>query len=56
MIIDYTRIKILLFAFKVEMEVRDSLSQYGFDGENTPIVIGSALCALEVNCCSKLQA
>ena len=33
------------------MEIRDSLSQYGFDGENTPIVVGSALCALEVfNC------
>ena len=30
------------------MEIRDSLTQYGFDGENTPIVIGSALCALEV--------
>ena len=23
------------------------LSQYGYDGENTPIIIGSALCALE---------
>jgi elongation factor Tu len=31
----------------VEMEVRDLLSQYGFDGENTPIIRGSALCALE---------
>jgi elongation factor Tu len=30
----------------VEMELRDLLSQYGFDGENTPIVTGSALCAL----------
>ncbi len=31
----------------VEMEVRDLLSQYGFDGDNTPIVRGSALKALE---------
>ncbi|KAF9350702.1 translation elongation factor Tu [Mortierella sp. AD094] len=31
----------------VEMEMRDVLSTYGFDGENTPIVMGSALCALE---------
>lgn len=31
----------------VDMEMRDLLTQYGFDGENTPIVCGSALCALE---------
>lgn len=31
----------------VDMEMRDLLSQYGFDGENTPIVMGSALAALE---------
>jgi elongation factor Tu len=31
----------------VEMEVRDLLSQYGYDGDATPIVRGSALCALE---------
>jgi len=31
----------------VEMEMRELLAQYGFDGENTPIVMGSALCALE---------
>ncbi|KER28739.1 hypothetical protein T265_04525 [Opisthorchis viverrini] len=31
----------------VELEVRDTLKQYGFDGDNTPIVTGSALCALE---------
>ncbi|BGP71454.1 translation elongation factor Tu [Rhodotorula toruloides] len=31
----------------VEMEMRDLLSTYGFDGENTPIVKGSALAALE---------
>jgi elongation factor Tu len=31
----------------VEMEIRDLLSKYGFDGENTPIIRGSALKALE---------
>ncbi|XP_038053738.1 elongation factor Tu, mitochondrial-like [Patiria miniata] len=31
----------------VELEMRDVLSEYGYDGENTPIIIGSALCALE---------
>ena len=31
----------------VEMEVRDTLDKYGFDGENTPIIRGSALKALE---------
>ena len=31
----------------VEMEVRDLLSEYDFDGENTPIIRGSALKALE---------
>ncbi|CAB4254336.1 similar to Saccharomyces cerevisiae YOR187W TUF1 Mitochondrial translation elongation factor Tu [Maudiozyma barnettii] len=31
----------------VEMEMRELLSQYGFDGENAPIIMGSALCALE---------
>jgi len=31
----------------VEMEVRDLLSQYGFPGDDTPIVVGSALKALE---------
>ena len=31
----------------VEMEMRDLLSTYNFDGENTPIVMGSALAALE---------
>lgn len=31
----------------VEMEMRELLSSYGFDGDNTPIVMGSALCALE---------
>ena len=31
----------------VEMEVRDLLSEYDYDGDNTPIVVGSALKALE---------
>jgi len=31
----------------VEMEIRDLLSEYKFEGEDTPIVCGSALCALE---------
>lgn len=31
----------------VEMEMRELLSHYGFDGDNTPVVMGSALCALE---------
>ena len=31
----------------VEMEMRELLSSYGFEGEETPIIMGSALCALE---------
>jgi len=31
----------------VEMEIREVLSGYGFDGDNTEIVSGSALCALQ---------
>ncbi|PQE16829.1 translation elongation factor Tu protein [Rutstroemia sp. NJR-2017a BBW] len=31
----------------VEMEMRELLSSYGFEGDETPIVLGSALCALE---------
>ena len=31
----------------VEMEIRDLLSQYDFDGDNTPIIRGSARAALE---------
>lgn len=31
----------------VDMEMRDLLSTYNFDGDNTPIVMGSALAALE---------
>ena len=30
----------------VEMEIRDLLSFYGFDGDNTPVIMGSALGAL----------
>ena len=31
----------------VEMEVRELLAEFGYDGDNTPVIIGSALCALE---------
>ncbi|NQX84055.1 MAG: elongation factor Tu [Mycoplasmataceae bacterium] len=31
----------------IEMEVRELLTEYGFDGDNTPVVKGSALKALE---------
>ena len=31
----------------VEMEIRDLLNKYGFPGDDTPIVVGSALKALE---------
>lgn len=34
----------------VEMEVRDLLNEYEFPGDDTPIVIGSALKALECGC------
>jgi len=30
----------------VEMEVRELLSEYDFDGDNTEVITGSALCAL----------
>ena len=30
----------------VEMEMRDILTEYGFEGEKVPIIMGSALCAL----------
>ena len=33
----------------VEMEIREVLTEMGFDGANTPFVKGSALCALEGN-------
>ncbi|MHC0449435.1 MAG: elongation factor Tu [Candidatus Lariskella arthropodorum] len=31
----------------VEMEVRELLSKYGFDGDKIPVIKGSALCALQ---------
>ncbi|XP_023661173.1 elongation factor Tu, mitochondrial [Paramormyrops kingsleyae] len=31
----------------VELEIRELLTEFGYDGENTPVVTGSALCALE---------
>ena len=32
----------------VEVEMREVLDHFKYDGENTPIIVGSALCALEV--------
>ena len=32
----------------VELETREVLTEYGFDGDSTPIITGSALCAMEV--------
>ena len=32
----------------VELETRDVLSEFGFDGDKTPVISGSALCAMEV--------
>ena len=51
----------------VEMEIREVLSEYNFDGDNTPIIKGSALLALEavnagknddpaLNCIDELMA
>ncbi|HZK24441.1 MAG TPA: GTP-binding protein, partial [Oscillospiraceae bacterium] len=37
----------------VEMEVRDLLTEYEFPGDDTPVVIGSALKALEHGCGSR---
>ncbi|XP_025050737.1 elongation factor Tu, mitochondrial, partial [Alligator sinensis] len=31
----------------VELEIRELLSEFGYDGDNTPVIFGSALCALE---------
>ena len=31
----------------VEMEMRELLSQYGFDGDNAPVIMGSALATIE---------
>ena len=32
---------------QVEMEIRELLTEYGFDGDETPVISGSALCTLE---------
>jgi elongation factor Tu len=43
----------------VEMEVRDLLSEYGFDGDECPIITGSALMAIEKgerDCIKELMA
>lgn len=31
----------------VEMEIRELMTEMGYDGDNMPVVKGSALCALE---------
>lgn len=31
----------------VEMEMRELLSSYGYEGDETPVILGSALCAIE---------
>ena len=33
------------------MELRELLGEFGYDAEGTPIITGSALCALEVGGC-----
>lgn len=33
----------------VELEIRELLTELGYDGEAAPVIIGSALCALEVS-------
>lgn len=35
----------------VEEEIRDLLRAHGFDGDNTPVIAGSAIAALEVRFC-----
>ena len=39
----------------VEMEIRDLLSEYGFPGDDTPIIKGSALLALEAATAGKID-
>jgi elongation factor Tu len=31
----------------VEMEIRELLNEFGYDGDATPIIKGSALCAID---------
>ena len=31
----------------VEMEIRELLTEFGYDGDNTPLIKGSALCAID---------
>jgi translation elongation factor EF-Tu-like GTPase len=33
----------------VELEIRELLTEFGYKGEETPVIVGSALCALEVS-------
>lgn len=39
----------------VELEIRELLTEFGYKGEETPVIIGSALCALEVKAGSGRQ-
>lgn len=32
----------------VELEIRELLTEFGYKGEEAPVIVGSALCALEV--------
>lgn len=32
----------------VELEIRELLTEFGYKGEETPVIVGSALCTLEV--------
>ncbi len=36
-----------VIVLQVEMEVQELLAEFGFDADNTPIITGSALCAIE---------
>ncbi|OAJ45110.1 translation elongation factor Tu [Batrachochytrium dendrobatidis JEL423] len=44
---DYIKNMITGAAQMVEMEMRELLAQYGYSGDDVPIIMGSALCALE---------
>lgn len=37
----------------VELEIRELLTEFGYKGEETPVIVGSALCALEVKAGSR---
>ena len=39
----------LLYCLQIELELQEVLEAYGYDPDKTPIITGSALCALEVS-------